>query len=111
MDNNIRRDLPFCFGCEIEIMIRSRSSSGLQLPHKGFSASQQRRYNFRLLEVIARALTDNGLACQVFDPAEQDCPDYTVWNAMLDASLSRAHLCDGFCEKHTAFQHESDIGF
>ncbi|KAI0816574.1 hypothetical protein GGR55DRAFT_697416 [Xylaria sp. FL0064] len=85
-----QRQLPFCFGCEIETMVRPKTSTGLT------PLSEQRRYNFNILKVIARAMTDAGLACQVFDPAEQEFPDYTVWNVMLDASLSKHHICYGF---------------
>ncbi|KAI1354489.1 hypothetical protein F5Y01DRAFT_302495 [Xylaria sp. FL0043] len=94
-----QRQLPFCFGCEIETMVRPKTSTGLTPLSDVPSVSQQRRYNFSILKVIARAMTDAGLACQVFDPAEQEYPDYTVWNVMLDASLSKHHICDAFCER------------
>ncbi|OTB02234.1 hypothetical protein M426DRAFT_24859 [Hypoxylon sp. CI-4A] len=91
------RSLPSCFGCEFEAMIRPKATSGMQLPPSdGSSVSQQRRFNFQLLNVIARVMTDAGLESTVFNAAEQEKPDYSLWNVMLDGSLSKRHISDGF---------------
>ncbi|KAI0834478.1 putative amidoligase enzyme-domain-containing protein [Hypoxylon sp. FL0890] len=89
-------DLPFCFGCEFEVMIRPKTTSGLPLPPDAASVSQQRRFNFRLLDSIARVMIGIGLESAVFDAAEQEKPDYSKWNMMLDGSLSKRHISDGF---------------
>ncbi|OTA62030.1 hypothetical protein K449DRAFT_434368 [Hypoxylon sp. EC38] len=90
------RSLPFCFGCEFEVMIRPKTTSGLQLPPDASSVSEQRRFNFRLLDTLARVMTGAGLESAVFDAAEQEKPDYSKWNMMLDGSLSKRHIPDGF---------------
>ncbi|KAI1465083.1 uncharacterized protein F4812DRAFT_439476 [Daldinia caldariorum] len=41
-------------------------------------------------------MTDAGLKSVVFDAADQDKPNYGVWNLMLDGSLSKHHILDGF---------------
>ncbi|OTA94658.1 hypothetical protein M434DRAFT_70796, partial [Hypoxylon sp. CO27-5] len=59
---------PFCFGCEFEVMIRPKTT----------------------------IMTGAGLESAVFDAAEQEKPDYSKWNMMLDGSLSKRHIPDGF---------------
>lgn len=70
--------------------------SGIRVPGDDATVAQQRRFNFSLLDNVSKSLTAAGFTSTVFDPAEQDDPDYGVWNVMLDGSLSKAHVKDGF---------------
>lgn len=38
------------------------------------------------------------MECAVFDPSEQDKPDYTRWSVTVDGSLTKNHIQDGFCK-------------
>ena len=67
------------------------------LPDTHAPARTFRQYSLRLREVVADLLSANDLPCNVFDP-EEDSPDYSKWNAMLDASISKKHQKDGFCK-------------
>ncbi|KAF5718852.1 amidoligase enzyme [Fusarium mundagurra] len=87
--------LPLRFGFELETMIRPKSSTGIDVPGDT-SVAEQRRFGFRLLPTIARALNEGGFPSTVFDPNEDDKPDYSVWNVMLDGSLSKRHQRDGY---------------
>ena len=78
------------------MMVRPKATSLLPAPEA--SVSERRRFGFRLLGDIAKSLRAAGYAANVFDPSEQDAPDYAVWNVMLDGSLSKAHIRDGFCK-------------
>ncbi|KAM7197907.1 hypothetical protein V8F20_006355 [Naviculisporaceae sp. PSN 640] len=76
------------------MMVRPKDMSLLPAPEA--SVSERRRFAFRLLDNISKSLSAAGYAANVFDPSEQDAPDYTLWNVMMDGSLSKAHICDGF---------------
>ncbi|XDG00435.1 hypothetical protein ABKA04_000050 [Annulohypoxylon sp. FPYF3050] len=43
-------------------------------------------------------MCEAGMECAVFDPSEQDKPDYTRWSVMVDGSLTKNHIQDGFLE-------------
>ncbi|KAF5253253.1 hypothetical protein FANTH_1849 [Fusarium anthophilum] len=86
---------PLRFGFELETMIRPKSSTGINVPGDT-SVAEQRRFGFRLLATIARALNEGGFPSTVFDPNEDDKPNYSVWNVMLDGSLSKRHQRDGY---------------
>lgn len=94
--------LPFRFGFEAEILIRPRDITQLDprlhLPECNGPGRETRQFNFSLLQIIAKLLSGNGMPAVVFDQSEEDSADYSKWNVMLDASLSKAHLKDGFCK-------------
>jgi hypothetical protein len=96
--------LPFNFGAEFELIIRPKNisslSPNLRLPDFDASHRQMRDFNRNLLRVVSKLLSDSGLACKVFEPDEDEGskPDYSQWHITLDASLSKKHIADGFCE-------------
>ena len=94
----VEQNLPFCFGCEFEVMIKPKAIIGISIPPADASVSLKRRFNFSLLSVIQKILNEAGLESNVFDPSGGNSPNYTVWNVMLDGSLSKSHICDGFCK-------------
>ncbi|WZH40908.1 putative amidoligase enzyme-domain-containing protein [Fusarium acuminatum] len=77
-------------------MIRPRSSTGMDIPGETSSVAEQRRFAFQLLPIISQALNKDGFRATVFDPNEDENPDYSVWNIMLDGSLSKRHQQDGY---------------
>ena len=90
--------LPFHFGVEFEVLVRPRASliRTDPLPDAHAPAKEFRLYSLRLREVVADLLSASDLPCNVFDP-EEELPDYSKWNAMLDGSISKKHQKDGFC--------------
>lgn len=96
--------LPLNFGAEFELIIRPKDiaslSPTLRLPDFDASHRQRRDFNRDLLHVVSKLLSHSGLACQVFTPDEDDesKPDYSQWHITMDASLSKKHIADGFCE-------------
>jgi hypothetical protein len=96
--------LPFNFGAEFELIIRPKEisflSPDLRLPSFDASHRQMRDFNRALLHVVSKLLSDSDLACKVFEPDEDEGakPDYSQWHITLDASLSKKHIADGFCE-------------
>jgi hypothetical protein len=100
--------LPFSFGVEFELQLRVKNGTGLDIgnyPAAEASFSVMRRYNFSLLESIAEILTQEGMDAVRHDMSSDDPLDYSKWNVVLDGSLSKAHMKDGYCE----FQfHEGD---
>ncbi|KAF5017107.1 hypothetical protein F66182_11014 [Fusarium sp. NRRL 66182] len=87
--------LPLRFGFELETMIRPKSSIGIHVPVES-SVAEQRRFGFQLLPAISHDLEQGGFRSTVFDPNEVEHPDYSVWNVMLDGSLSKRHQRDGY---------------
>lgn len=96
--------LPLNFGAKFELILRPKHiealSPGLRLPDFDASHRQRRDFNLALLQVISRLLSDSGLACKVFTTDEDDesKPDYSQWHVTIDASISKKHVMDGFCE-------------
>lgn len=93
----IARDhLPLSFGAEFELIIRP--TDGL-VPDFDASTRSLRDFNNTLLKRIADLLSRAGMPANAYDPCEDDKPDYSKWNVMLDGSLSKKHMRDGFCKK------------
>jgi hypothetical protein len=96
--------LPFNFGAEFELIIRPKDIPALcpdlSLPEFDASHRQKRDFNRALLLVISTVLSDSGLPCKVFtvDEDEEAKPDYSQWHITMDASLTKKHIGDGFCE-------------
>jgi hypothetical protein len=53
-------------------------------------------YNLNLLQMIAKELTEGGMSAVRHDLSSDDQMDYTKWNVVLDGSLSKAHMKDGY---------------
>ncbi|KAF2802394.1 uncharacterized protein BDZ99DRAFT_370568, partial [Mytilinidion resinicola] len=92
--------LPFNFGVELELIIRPKHIDSLpfdlRLPDSDATPRQTRDFNFTLLKMIAQLLSASEMPCNVFDHNCDEEPDYTKWNATLDASISKAHIANGF---------------
>ncbi|KAK0757400.1 hypothetical protein N5P37_010123 [Trichoderma harzianum] len=91
--------LPFSFGVEFELQLRVKNGTGLDIgnyPAAEASFSVMRRYNFSLLESIAEILTQEGMDAVRHDMSSDDPLDYSKWNVVLDGSLSKAHMKDGY---------------
>lgn len=97
-----RSYLPFNFGFEAEVIIRPKCSAnqfpGLQIPSSDASHSETRRFNSTLLRVVANILSREGMAAGVYDHGDECVMDYSKWTVTTDASLSKAHIKDGFCK-------------
>ena len=91
-----RDHLPFSFGAEFELIIRP--IDGL-VPDFDASVRERRSFNGTLLKQLADLLSDAGMPADAYDPNEDGKPDYSKWNVMLDGSLSKKHMCDGFCKR------------
>ena len=91
-----RHHLPFSFGAEIELIIRPKEGP---VPEFDASTRELRDFNNTMLKQIADLLSNAGMPANAYDPCEDDKPDYTRWNVMLDGSLSKKHTRDGFCER------------
>ena len=91
-----RDHLPFSFGAEFELILRPRD--GL-VPDFDATTRDLRVFNYTLLKRIANLLSNAGMPANDYDPCEDDKPDYAKWNVMLDGSLSKKHMRDGFCMK------------
>lgn len=77
-------------------------TNGVQAEDLPLPMSKARRMNLEVCKSAAILLTANGLPCNFFDSGDDGKPDYTKWNAMLDGSISKNHIVDGFCEwKHS----------
>ena len=96
--------LPLNLGVEFELIIRPKDiaslSPDLHLPDFDASHRQKRDFNLNLLPVVSKLLSDSGLTCKVFtvDEDSKSKPDYSQWHITMDASLSKKHIADGFCE-------------
>ncbi|KAI1322547.1 hypothetical protein F5Y16DRAFT_413188 [Xylariaceae sp. FL0255] len=88
--------LPFRFGVEFELQLRARTSSRIVSPESGASVSAKRRFNLNLLGDIASILSERGMTARGYDAAEGGEMDFTVWTVMLDGSLSKSHMDEGF---------------
>ncbi|KAI0447786.1 hypothetical protein F4803DRAFT_545843 [Xylaria telfairii] len=88
--------LPFHFGAEFELQLRARTASNIALPAADASVSSQRRFNINLLGDIARLLSQGGMAARAFDASEDEEMDFAKWTVMLDGSLSKGHIKEGF---------------
>ena len=97
--------LPFFVGVEFEILVRPRPVITEKFPLPDIDASVRKRqdYNLQIRAIVAEALSAHGMPCNIFDDEEQ--PDYTKWNAMLDGSISKKHQKDGFCKLWQAMRH------
>ncbi|KAI9749186.1 MAG: hypothetical protein M1835_001617, partial [Candelina submexicana] len=85
--------LPFVFGTEFELIMRPK---WIPVPDFDASVRKFRDFNLALLRYIADLLSQAGMPAATFDPSEDDKPDYSKWNVMLDGSLSKKHMVDGF---------------
>ena len=92
-----RGHLPFSFGAEFELILRPRD--GL-VPDFDATTRKLRDFNYTLLKRIANLLSSTGMPANAYDPCEDDKPDYAKWNVMLDGSVSKKHMQDGFCMKY-----------
>lgn len=90
-----RDHLPFNFGAEFELIIRPKDGP---VPDSDASIREYRRFNCTLVKKIADVLSGAGMPADAYDPNEDGKPDYSKWNVMLDGSLSKKHMCDGFCK-------------
>ena len=90
-----RDHLPFSFGAEFELIVRPKD--GL-VPDFEASIRERRNFHCSVMKRLARLLSDTGMPADVYDPNEDGKPDYSKWNVMLDGSLSKKHMCDGFCK-------------
>lgn len=90
-----RDHLPFSFGAEFEMIVRPRHG---KIPEADTNNQLCRKFGLALLKEIAKALSAAGIPAAAFDPCDDEDIDYTIWNVMLDGSLSKNHQCDGFCE-------------
>ena len=95
--------LPFTFGVEFEVIMRPKTNvtSIAAIPAADASHRQLQTFNLALREVVAQILTANGMPCDVFD-MDEEAPDYGKWNVMLDGSISKKHMNDGFCKSQAA---------
>lgn len=53
-----------------------------------------RDFNLSLLDHIATILSAAGLLCSVYHQGSDESPNYNVWNATLDGSVSEKHIQD-----------------
>lgn len=92
-------NLPFSFGVEFELQVRVKNVDEMgNYPGAEASVAVMRRYNFNLLEKIASVLSENGMDAVRHDLSSDDSMDSTKWNVVLDGSLSKAHMADGYCK-------------
>ena len=91
--------LPFCFGAEFELILRPRHG---HLPGVDASSRVLRDFNISLLKQTADLLSDAGMPADAYVPDDDSKPDYSKWNVMLDGSLSKKHMRDGFCKTEPA---------
>lgn len=95
-------NLPFSFGVEFELQLRAKNVNDLgNYPDSNAPVTIMRRYNFNLLQMIAEVLTDGGMNAVRHDLSSDDQMDYTKWNIVLDGSLSKAHMKDGYCKLYS----------
>ncbi|MCJ1248251.1 hypothetical protein MMC30_005468 [Trapelia coarctata] len=90
--------LPFTFEVELEMIIRPKANmnQGHPVPDRDATTRQTRDFNLLLLDAVAEILSAYGMPCNAFVPMDGEAPDYMRWNAMLDGSISKKHMCDGF---------------
>ncbi|KAL7941552.1 hypothetical protein V8C42DRAFT_348672 [Trichoderma barbatum] len=91
--------LPFSFGVEFELQLRLKTGDSLGIgnyPAPDASFSVMRRFDFSLLESIAKMLTQEGMETVRHDLSSDGPMDYTKRNVVLDGSLSKAHMKDGY---------------
>jgi len=91
-----RDHLPLSFGAEFELVIRPKH---LPVPDFDAPVRKQRDFNLALLQEIANLLSNAGMPADAYDPSGDDKPDYTKWNMMLNGSISKKHIRDGFCKR------------
>ncbi|KAL8824674.1 MAG: hypothetical protein Q9191_004891 [Dirinaria sp. TL-2023a] len=90
-----RNYLPFNFGVEFEMIVRLKANDVESLG-PDISVSQLRNHHIKFCHDIAQHLSRNGMLCSFFDFGDGDKPDYSRWNAVIDTSLSKHHMRDGF---------------
>lgn len=92
--------LPFKIGVEFELQLRPKEDgeASIQPPPSSATVRVQRRYNLDLLQEVAAILQANGIDAVAADLSEDDRLDYSKWNVVLDASLSKLHAGAGFCK-------------
>lgn len=97
--------LPFNFGAEFELILRPKRIASLpsialrwhELPAAHATEREKRDFGMMLLSDIAFLLTDAGFPAEAYDLNSESKPDYSKWNVMMDASLSKCHRVKGFC--------------
>ncbi|KAM3538433.1 hypothetical protein ARSEF1564_008661 [Beauveria bassiana] len=90
--------LPFKFGVEFELQLRPKIdvNSTISAPPISATVREQRKYNLALLQYIATILKKGNIDAKAPDLSEDENLDYTKWHVVLDASLSKLHIKDGF---------------
>lgn len=97
---------PFTIGVEFELIMRPKAnmfSTDELLPHglprDDTSRPELRKYSLCIRHLVANVLTRHGMPCNVYEQDSEEAPDYTIWNVMLDASISKKHMVpDHFCQ-------------
>jgi len=97
--------LPYNFGAEFELILRPKRIASLpsiarrwrELPAAHTTEREKRDFGMMLLSDIAFLLTDAGFPAEAYDLNSESKPDYSKWNVMMDASLSKYHRVKGFC--------------
>jgi hypothetical protein len=81
---------------EFELQVKPKPNIEMDIPD-GRPVTQCRRLNMAILEAIAQTLRTAGLDATMHDLSDDDkVINYTHWNVVLDGSLSKAHMSDGF---------------
>ncbi|KAL9036712.1 MAG: hypothetical protein Q9180_004139 [Flavoplaca navasiana] len=90
--------IPFSFGAEFEMIIRPKADKfpaaqllSDDLPRDASSRRKLRDYSLTIRHLVADVLVRNGMPCYVYEPDDDEAPDYNKWHVVLDASLSRKH--------------------
>lgn len=99
--------LPFIFGAEFELELRPRWNVQQRIgsPPNFASPSIHRRYSSAVLQSVANILQAGGFESSVHDLSIDEEVNYSKWNITLDASLSKQHVQDGFCEIFRSFPY------
>ena len=78
------------------MLIRPKAVLHLEIPGSDASALKHRNFNVKLVSVVAKLLSSSGMSAEVLDPDVE--ADYSKWNVLLDGSLSKEHMVDGYCK-------------
>lgn len=95
----------FTFGVEFEMILRPRANMFPtdellpdDLPLDYTSRLELRRYSLFIQHLVANKLRGHGMPCDDFEPDSEAAPNYTKWNVMLDASVSKEYTsAERFC--------------
>jgi hypothetical protein len=92
--------LPFKFGVEFELQLRLKTPHefSISTPGEDASVSVQRSFSLALMDVVAQVLSRSGMIATVHN-FNNDIPiEYNRWNVVLDPSLSKKHMSNGYCK-------------